>query len=79
MAFDTLKTLFASAPILTQPDTSRQFIVDSSEFSAVLSQRKDSSGKLKPCTFFSKKLSTAKQNYHIGNRELLVIKLALEE
>ncbi len=32
-----------------------------------------------PCAFFSKKLSPAEQNYDIGNRELLAIKLALEE
>lgn len=34
---------------------------------------------LHPCAFFSKKLSPAEQNYDIGNRELLAIKLALEE
>lgn len=45
----------------------------------VLSQRKASSGKLKPCAFFSKKLSSAEQNYEFKNRELLAIKLALEE
>ncbi|KAK3530527.1 hypothetical protein QTP86_027891 [Hemibagrus guttatus] len=32
-----------------------------------------------PCAFFSKKLSPVEQNYDIGNRELLAIKLALEE
>jgi len=35
--------------------------------------------KLHPCAFYSKKLSPAEQNYHIGNQELLAIKLALEE
>ncbi len=34
---------------------------------------------LHPCDFFSKKLSPVDQNYDIGNRELLAIKLALEE
>uniref|UniRef100_A0A8C7XSH6 Gypsy retrotransposon integrase-like protein 1 n=1 Tax=Oryzias sinensis TaxID=183150 RepID=A0A8C7XSH6_9TELE len=38
-----------------------------------------SSGKLKPCAFFSRKLSPSEQNYDVGNRELLAIKLALEE
>lgn len=34
---------------------------------------------LHPCAFFSKKLSSVGQNYDIRNRELLTIKLALEE
>uniref|UniRef100_A0A3P9MH64 Gypsy retrotransposon integrase-like protein 1 n=2 Tax=Oryzias latipes TaxID=8090 RepID=A0A3P9MH64_ORYLA len=37
------------------------------------------SGKLKPCAFFSRKLSPTEQNYDVGNRELLAIKLALDE
>uniref|UniRef100_A0A3B3HJB6 Gypsy retrotransposon integrase-like protein 1 n=1 Tax=Oryzias latipes TaxID=8090 RepID=A0A3B3HJB6_ORYLA len=82
-AFKRLKTLFVSAPILIQPDVSKQFIVEvdasDSGVGAVLSQREDSSGKLKPCAFFSRKLSPTEQNYDVGNRELLAIKLALEE
>uniref|UniRef100_A0A3P9I2H4 Reverse transcriptase domain-containing protein n=1 Tax=Oryzias latipes TaxID=8090 RepID=A0A3P9I2H4_ORYLA len=82
-AFDRLKKLFVTAPILIQPDPSRQFIVEvdasDSGVGAVLSQKELTSGKLKPCAFFSKKLSTAEQNYDVGNRELLAIKLALEE
>ncbi|KAK3549321.1 hypothetical protein QTP70_034549 [Hemibagrus guttatus] len=35
--------------------------------------------KLHPCAFFSRKLNPAEMNYDIGNRELLAIKLALEE
>uniref|UniRef100_A0A8C7WW06 Gypsy retrotransposon integrase-like protein 1 n=1 Tax=Oryzias sinensis TaxID=183150 RepID=A0A8C7WW06_9TELE len=82
-AFDTLKALFISAPILIQPDTTKQFIVevDASDtgVGAVLSQREESSSKMKPCAFFSRKLSPAERNYDVGNRELLAIKLALEE
>uniref|UniRef100_A0A3P9IIW0 Gypsy retrotransposon integrase-like protein 1 n=1 Tax=Oryzias latipes TaxID=8090 RepID=A0A3P9IIW0_ORYLA len=82
-AFDTLKSLFVTAPILIQPDPTRQFIVevDASDtgVGAVLSQREHTSGKLKPCAFFSRKLSPAERNYDVGNRELLAIKLALEE
>uniref|UniRef100_A0A3B3CRR4 Gypsy retrotransposon integrase-like protein 1 n=1 Tax=Oryzias melastigma TaxID=30732 RepID=A0A3B3CRR4_ORYME len=82
-AFDKLKNLFVNAPILIQPDTSRQFIVEvdasDSGVGAVLSQKEASTGKLKPCAFFSRKLSPAEQNYDVGNRELLAIKLALEE
>ncbi|KAI3354114.1 hypothetical protein L3Q82_018667 [Scortum barcoo] len=35
--------------------------------------------KLHPCAFFSRRLSPAEKNYDIGNRELLAVKLALEE
>lgn len=43
----------------------------------MLSRR--SKGKLHPCAFFSRRLSPAEQNYDIGDRELVAIKLALEE
>uniref|UniRef100_A0A8C7YBJ2 Gypsy retrotransposon integrase-like protein 1 n=1 Tax=Oryzias sinensis TaxID=183150 RepID=A0A8C7YBJ2_9TELE len=82
-AFDRLKGLFVTAPILIQPDPSCQFIVEvdasDSGVGAVLSQKGHHTGKLKPCAFFSRKLSPAEQNYDVGNRELLAIKLALEE
>ncbi len=45
----------------------------------VLSQWKGEPPVLHPCAYFSKKLSPAEQNYDVGNRELLAIKLALEE
>ncbi|XP_023805578.1 uncharacterized protein LOC111946457 [Oryzias latipes] len=74
-AFDTLKNLFVTAPILIQPDPARQFVVEvdasDSGVGAVLSQREESSNKLKPCAFFSKKLTPAERNYDVGNRELL--------
>lgn len=43
----------------------------------VLSQRSHKDNKFHPC--FSHRLSPAKRNYDIGDRELLVVKLALEE
>lgn len=46
---------------------------------AILSQRFAESPKLHPVAFFSLKLSPAERNYDVGNRELLAIKLALEE
>ncbi len=45
----------------------------------MLSQQQGTPPKLHPCAFFSRKLSPAERNYDIGNRELLAIKLALEE
>ncbi len=84
-AFESLKSRFSSAPILTTPDPSRQFIVevDASEVGVggVLSQRSPSDEKIHPCAFFSHSLTPPppERNYDIGNRELLAVKLALEE
>lgn len=81
--FQHLKGRFCSAPILLIPDPERQFIVevDTSDVGvgAVLSQRSAEDQKLHPCAFFSRRLSSADRNYDIGNRELLAVKLALEE
>ncbi len=46
---------------------------------AVLSQHHGEPPHLHPCAYYSRKLSPAERNYDIGNRELLAIKLALEE
>lgn len=82
-AFDRLKMLFTSAPILITPDPERQFIVevDASEIGigAVLSQRSSQDDKVHPCAFYSHRLSPAERNYDVGNRELLAIRLALGE
>ncbi|KAL3969834.1 glutaminyl-tRNA synthetase [Sarotherodon galilaeus] len=80
-AFTQLKDRFTTAPILAQPDLRLQFIVEvdasDSGVGAVLSQQRE--GKLRPCAFFSRRLSPAERNYDVGDRELLAIKLALEE
>ena len=65
------------------PDPEQQFVVevDTSDVGvgAVLSQRSAIDQKLHPCAFFSRWLTPAERNYDIGNRELLAVKLALEE
>uniref|UniRef100_A0A8C1LRZ5 Gypsy retrotransposon integrase-like protein 1 n=1 Tax=Cyprinus carpio TaxID=7962 RepID=A0A8C1LRZ5_CYPCA len=82
-AFLNLKSRFVSAPILATPDPSRQFVVevDASEVGAgaILSQRSPSDDRVHPCAFFSHRLTPSERNYDIGNRELLAVKLALEE
>ena len=74
---------FTSAPILTIPDPSLQFVVevDASEVrvGAIFSQRSPTDDKLNPCSYFSHRLSPAERNFGIGDRELLAVKLALEE
>ncbi|KAI3358927.1 hypothetical protein L3Q82_015318, partial [Scortum barcoo] len=76
-AFQWLKERFTTAPVLTMPDPHLQFIVEvdtSNEgVGAVLSHR------IHPCAFLSRKLSSMERNYDVGNRELLAIKVALEE
>ncbi len=60
-AFEGLKSRFISAPILNNPDPSRQFVVevDASEVGvgAILSQRSPSDNKIHPCAFFSHRLT----------------------
>ncbi|CAJ0929331.1 unnamed protein product, partial [Ranitomeya imitator] len=82
-AFQELKRRFTSAPGLRQPDVSLPFQVevDASEIGAgaVLSQRNSDGSLMKPCAFFSRKVSPAERNYDVGNRELLAMKWAFEE
>ena len=44
-----------------------------------MSQRSERDGKMHPCAFLSRRLSRAERNYDVGNRELLAVKLTLEE
>ena len=82
-AFQDLKLRFTSASILVLPDPMQQFVVevDASNVGVgvVLSQRSSKDNKLHPCAFLSCKLSQAERNYPVGERELLAIKVALEE
>ncbi len=81
-AFEELKRRFTSALILSITDPERHFVVevDASEVGvgAILSQRGED-GKLHPCAFMSRRLSDAERNYHVGDLELLAVKLTLEE
>ncbi len=77
-----LKRRFTSGPILSVPDPERPFVVevDASDVGvgAILSQRGEDC-RMHPCAFMSRCLSEAERNYHVGDRELLAVKLALEE
>ena len=81
-AFEKLKNALVAAPVLAYPDVSRSFVVevDASDtgLGAVLSQKGDG-GRLYPCAFFSRKLSSAERNYAVGDRELLAVHAALSE
>ena len=82
-AFNTLKGLVTSAPILTSPNNSRPFHIeaDSSNFAtgAVLSQESTNNGKWHPVAFLSKSLSEVERNYKIHDKEMLAIIRAMEE
>ncbi|KAL0166731.1 hypothetical protein M9458_038575, partial [Cirrhinus mrigala] len=82
-AFQQLKSIFSTAPVLHHPDPERPFTVEvdtsTIEVGAVLSQAVGESSLLHPSAFYSRKLTLAEQNYDVGSRELLAIKLALEE
>ncbi|KAK3559268.1 hypothetical protein QTP86_009932 [Hemibagrus guttatus] len=82
LAFNKLKCRFTSAPILILPNPEIPFTVevDASDVGvgAVLSQR-GADNKLHPCAFLSHRLTPTKRNYHVGDRELLAVKVALEE
>ena len=81
-AFEALKAALVEAPVLVHADVSRPFVVevDASDtgLGAVLSQ-KGEGGRLNPCAFFSRKLSSAERNYAVGDRELLAVHAALSE
>ncbi|KAL0161491.1 hypothetical protein M9458_045216, partial [Cirrhinus mrigala] len=82
-AFQSLKSAFTQAPLLTHPDPDLPFVVEvdtsTTGVGAVLSQHHGNPPLLHPCAYFSRKLNPAERNYNIGNRELLAIKLTLEE
>lgn len=80
-AFDELKTLLISAPILAHWDPDRETVLetDSSGYAVggSLSQ-KDDGGILRPVAFFSKKNIPAECNYPVHDKELLAIIRCLE-
>ncbi|KAH0607596.1 uncharacterized protein H6S33_002630 [Morchella sextelata] len=81
-AFQTLKKMFTTAPILAHFDPDRRIVVetDASDYvsAGILSQR-DDEGILHPVAFFSKKHSPVECNYEIYDKELLAIIRCFEE
>jgi hypothetical protein len=81
-AFDSLKTTFSSAPVLSIPDTTRPFSImtDASLLAAgAILLQEDTNTDLHPCAYFSKTFIAAERNYNIYDRELLAVILALTE
>jgi len=82
-AFEDLKTVVTTAPVLVSPQESNLFQIeaDSLDFTtgAVLSQQSMTDGKWHPVAFYSKSLSSVERNYKIHDKEMLAIIHALEE
>ena len=81
-AFDKLKAIFITEPILAQFDWDRETVVetDSSGWSTsgVLSQYSDD-GLLHPVAYYSKKMNAHEANYEIHDKELLAVINCLKE
>ncbi|QRW20375.1 Retrotransposable element Tf2 protein [Rhizoctonia solani] len=81
-SFDSLKKCLTSAPLLLQPDTTKQFYIECNALDyatgAILSQR-NPEGKLAPVAYLSKSLSPAEKNYDIFDKELLAVIRAFKE
>jgi hypothetical protein len=80
--FDTLKMAFTSAPILIHLDLAEPFSMetDTLDFAlgAILSQF-GINGLLHPVAIYSRKLTSAKINYQVYDKELLAIITAFEQ
>jgi hypothetical protein len=81
-AFEKLKAVFLSQPVLVIPDYTKPFIIeaDASLFAtgAVLLQE-DSNGEEHPAGYLSLSLNPAERNYQVYDREFLAIIRALRE
>jgi hypothetical protein len=81
-AFEKLKRLFASEPVLAQWDPERDTVLeaDSSGYAlgGCLSQV-DEQGRLRPVAYFSKRLNSAEVNYPIHDKEMHSIVACLQE
>ena len=75
-AFDRLKFELTNAPILTHPDFTREFILDTDAsnlaIGAVLSQKSDD-GKERVVAYASRTLSKAERRYCVTRKELLSV------
>ena len=80
-AFNKLKEILSSSPVMRNPDFSRPFILqtDASEVGvgAVLSQT-DTEGYDHPVAYFSRKLLSREQKYSTIEKECLAIKLGVQ-
>ena len=80
-AFDKLKEIFTTRPVLAAPDLDKEFRVeaDASNYATRGVLLMKCSDKLeRPVAFISKSLSDMERNYEIHDKEMLVIVRCLE-
>ena len=81
-AFDCLKAACLQAPILSFPDFSKPFLLETDAsgkgLGAVLSQ-KQSNGQYHPIAYASHIMNETEQRYHSNKQEFLALKLAVTE
>jgi len=80
-AFERLKAVFTTEPILAIPDIDREMRVEANAsdyaMGGVLSTKCEN-GKWRPVAFISKLLNTTEQNYEIYDKEILAVIRCLE-
>jgi len=80
-AFERLKAVFTTEPVLAIPDINREIRVEADALDytmgGVLSTKYEN-GKWRPVAFISKSLNTTEQNYKIHDKEMLVVIRCLE-
>ena len=80
-AFEQLKMVFTSRPLLVAPDLDKEFRVeaDASNFATggVLSIKCEDN-KWRPVAYISKSLNETERNYEIHNKEMLAVIRCLE-
>jgi hypothetical protein len=81
-AFEKLKKLVTSAPVLSLPDMERPYLLETDAsnyaYGAILSQ-KQKDDRWHPVAFMSKSMTPAERNYDVHDKELLAVVRALEE
>lgn len=79
-AFITLKQRFVHILVVTHPDPTMPFMVETNasdvDLDVMLSQPSDPISQLRPSAFLSQKLPLAEKNYKIAEKELHTIKIA---
>ena len=80
-AFNKLKEIFTTRPVLVAPDLDKEFRIEAGAsnyaMGGVLSMK--CSDKLwRPVAFISKSLSDTERNYEIHNKEILAVVRCLE-
>ena len=81
-AFECLKHIFSSTPVLQIPDVTCPFSImtDTSLLPAgAILMQADENSDLHPCAYFSHTFPSAQRNYDISDQELLAVILVLEE